>query len=111
MGDGSSKIMYLTPKNSSTSKVRFSITDGTTTQFIDGAAALGTGWTHVVVTFSGNTGTLYVNGSQAGQNTSMTLDPDAVNAAYMQNCNYSAETPRATTSRAASTTSEPTTRL
>jgi len=88
MGDGSSKIMYLTPKNSSTSKVRFSITDGTTTQFIDGAAALGTGWTHVVVTFSGNTGTLYVNGAQAGQNTSMTLDPDSMSAALMENCNY-----------------------
>ena len=82
MSNGASKVMFLTPKNATTSKVRFSITDGTTTQYIDGAAALGaSAWTHVVVTFSGNTGTLYVNGSQAGQNTSMTLDPDVVNAA------------------------------
>ena len=88
MSNGASKVMFLTPKNATTSKVRFSITDGTTTQYIDGAAAIGTAWTHVVVTFSGTTGTLYVNGSQAGQNTSMTLTPDAVNAAYMQNCNY-----------------------
>ncbi|MCX6345305.1 MAG: DUF6055 domain-containing protein [Armatimonadetes bacterium] len=88
MGDGASKVMFLTPKNATTSRVRFSITDGATTQYIDGAAAIGTAWTHVVVTFSGNTGTLYVNGAQVGQNTSMTLDPDALNAAYMQNCNY-----------------------
>jgi hypothetical protein len=32
-------------------------------------------WSHVAVTLDGHTGTLYVNGKQAGQNTAMTLTP------------------------------------
>ncbi|WP_395400810.1 beta-L-arabinofuranosidase domain-containing protein [Arthrobacter sp. UC242_113] len=32
-------------------------------------------WSHVAVTLDGRTGTLYVNGKQAGQNTGMTLTP------------------------------------
>jgi len=33
---------------------------------------------HVAVTKSGNTGTLYVNGAQVGQNTNMTLSPSSL---------------------------------
>lgn len=35
-------------------------------------------WSHVAVTLGGGTGTLYVNGQQAGQNTGMTLTPAAL---------------------------------
>jgi alpha-L-arabinofuranosidase B-like protein/concanavalin A-like lectin/glucanase superfamily protein/lamin tail-like protein len=37
-------------------------------------------WSHVAVTLSGNTGTLYVNGQPVGTNTSMTLTPAALGA-------------------------------
>ncbi len=35
-------------------------------------------WTHVAVTLSGNTGTLYINGQAAGTNTNMTLRPSSL---------------------------------
>ncbi|MGN6642412.1 MAG: DUF6055 domain-containing protein [Verrucomicrobiota bacterium] len=88
MGDGASKVMYLTPMDSGTGKLRFVISDGVTTQSIDGLSALGANWNHVVVTLSGGTGTLYVNGAQVGQNLSLTLQPDDLNAPLMENANY-----------------------
>ncbi|MEI6605089.1 MAG: YDG domain-containing protein [Verrucomicrobiota bacterium] len=88
MGDGSSKEMYLTPMDDTTGKLRIVIGNGTLSQSIDGAAALGAGWNHVAVTITGSTATLYVNGAQAGQNTSLTLAPDQLNAPLMQNANY-----------------------
>ena len=88
MGDGSNKEMYLTPMDAATGKLRFVIGNGTTTQSIDGAAALGSGWNHVALSFSGNTATLFVNGTQVGQNTALTLAPDQLNAPLMQNANY-----------------------
>ncbi|HEX7479112.1 MAG TPA: LamG domain-containing protein, partial [Polyangiales bacterium] len=43
--------------------------------------AVATGsWQHVVVTLTGNTATVYINGVQAGQNTSMTLNPTSLGA-------------------------------
>jgi len=99
MGDGAGKYMYLTPKDSSTGKLRFVICDGTTTQYLDGAAVMPANtWTHVAITF-GNpvfttststwsaTGTLYVNGAQVATLAGMIV-PDALNAPLMENCNY-----------------------
>jgi hypothetical protein len=75
-GTGTTVNMFLTPTSGST--IRFAITTGGSgaEQRINGSAALPTGiWKHVAVTRSGNTGTLYVDGVQVGQNTSMTLSP------------------------------------
>ncbi|NUP48248.1 MAG: hypothetical protein HOW97_13190 [Catenulispora sp.] len=76
IGSGTTSYMFLTP-NSGSGTVRFAITTGgwSAEQQINGSAALPTGaWTHVAVTVSGSTGTLYVNGAAVGTNTAMTLN-------------------------------------
>ena len=74
-GTGTTAYMFLTP-NSGVG-VRFSITIGGNGQEQQvKAPALATGsWQQVAVTLAANTGTLYVNGAQVAQNTSMTLNP------------------------------------
>jgi fibronectin type 3 domain-containing protein/regulation of enolase protein 1 (concanavalin A-like superfamily) len=82
-GSGTGTYMFLTPKNAANGKIRFAITTSSSSgeQKIDGAAALGTGgWHHVAVVLNGSTGTLYVDGAQVGQNTSMTLTPSSLGA-------------------------------
>ena len=78
-GTGTGVYMFLTPNNGVNGKARFAITSGTGEQQIDGLAALPTGtWTHVAVTLSGSTGTLYVNGTAAGTNAAMTIKPSSL---------------------------------
>ncbi|SCF16229.1 Beta-L-arabinofuranosidase, GH127 [Micromonospora coriariae] len=78
-GQNTTVNMFLTPRAGVTGNVpRFAITVGGSggEQRIDGSAALPTNqWVHLAVTLTQNTGTLYVNGQQAGQNTAMTLSP------------------------------------
>jgi fibronectin type 3 domain-containing protein/regulation of enolase protein 1 (concanavalin A-like superfamily) len=80
-GTGINVYMFLAPQNPGNGKVRFAIT---TTgwpgeQKIDGQSALAAGiWSHVVVTWSGNTGILYVNGVEVGRNSAMTLNPSSL---------------------------------
>ncbi len=78
-GTGTTVNMFLVPTTGST--IRFAITTsgGSGEQRINGTAALPTGaWKHVAVTKSGSTGTLYVDGVQVGQNTSLTLSPSSL---------------------------------
>jgi fibronectin type 3 domain-containing protein/regulation of enolase protein 1 (concanavalin A-like superfamily) len=87
-GTGTTVNMFLTPKNAANGKVRFAITTGggAGEQKIDGQAALTAGaWSHVVITWSGNTGILYVNGVEVGRNSAMTLNPSSLGAT---NLNY-----------------------
>jgi hypothetical protein len=51
-------------------------------------------WKHVAVVLSGNTGRLYLDGSQVGQNTSMTLNPGdmgATNQNWLGDSQFSAD--------------------
>jgi hypothetical protein len=74
-GTGTNTYMFLTPNSGS--GTRFAITTGGNGQEQQlNATALATGsWQHVAVTGTGNTGTLYVNGAEVAQSTTVTLSP------------------------------------
>src|SRR5262249_4217466 len=74
--------MFLT-LSAGNGPLRFAITTGGggAEQRIDGPGTLPLNtWSHVAVTLSGNTGTLYVNGTPVGTNTNMTLHPSDLGA-------------------------------
>jgi fibronectin type 3 domain-containing protein len=77
-GTGTTNYMFLSVKNGS-GVPRFAILfNGSSSgeQGINGTSAIPLGvWTHIAVTWSNNVGTMYVNGAQVGQNTSMTWNP------------------------------------
>lgn len=81
-GDNTTRYMYLASRNGS-GVPRFAITDSGAggEQGLNGTAALPLDqWSHLAVTISGTTGTLYVNGTAVAQNTSMTLNPSVLGA-------------------------------
>ena len=82
-GTGTSVNMFLTPKNGGDGNLRYAIT----TSGGGGEQRINTSyvfplrtWTHVAVTWEGNVGILYVNGSEVGRNNSMTLNPSSLGA-------------------------------
>jgi len=79
-GTSSTSHMYLTASAAGGLPL-FGITANGATESVTGTAQLPTGtWTHLAVTLSGGTGTLYVNGAAVATNTSMTLTPSSLGA-------------------------------
>jgi Concanavalin A-like lectin/glucanases superfamily/Carbohydrate binding module (family 6) len=76
-GTGTGDYMFLT-LNAGGGPLRFAITTSGAggEQQINGTGELPSNtWSHIAVTLSGTTGTLYVNGTAVGTNTDMTLAP------------------------------------
>jgi hypothetical protein len=75
-GSDATYNMFLTPA-SDAGAIRFAITitGNSDEQRIDGSTFSTGSWQHVAVVKSGNVGILYVNGNEAGRNSSMTLSP------------------------------------
>jgi len=83
-GSGSTNYMFLTPQYDSAAanamKLRFAIrTPAIAEQQINSSAALTSNvWMHIAVTLSNATGRIFINGVQAGINSSMTLKPSSL---------------------------------
>jgi len=75
-GTGTNNYMELCPKTSANGFVRYEIVSSGTLQQINTTYTFPTGvWTHVALTQSGTTGTLYINGTSVGTNAGLTLKP------------------------------------
>ena len=94
-GTSTSNYMFFTPKAGDSSLPRFAITTGSGEQRINSSVAISTNvWTHIAITLSGNTATLYINGVVAGANTSMTLWPASLGSTtqnYIGKSQYSSD--------------------
>ena len=74
-GSGTSNYLFFSPATSF-GTARFAIRTPAVPEQVISAPTLAIGaWTHVAVTLSGGTGTLYINGAPAGSNSAMTLAP------------------------------------
>jgi uncharacterized protein len=97
-GNNTQRYMYLTARNGG-EVPRFAITTNYAggEQGINATAALPTNaWSHLAVTISGTTGTLWVNGVAVGTNPSMTLNPSVLGTLtnnWLGRSNYAGDAP------------------
>lgn len=79
-GSGTATNMFFTTQNGANGKPRFAIKiSDSTEQLIDAPSALSIGvWTHVAVSLSGSTATLYIDGVAVGTNNAMTFKPSGM---------------------------------
>lgn len=78
-GTGETDYMFLTLNAGSAPRFSISLDSYYAEQQLNAPSALPTGtWSHLAVTLSGTTATLYVNGVAVDTNTSMTLNPSSL---------------------------------
>jgi hypothetical protein len=98
-GTGTTNYMFLTPQyatGSNAAKLRFEIrTPSVTSQQLNSSIAITANtWNHIAITLSGNTATLYVNGSLAATNSGMMLRPSSLGSTtqnYLGRSQFSAD--------------------
>ncbi len=76
-GNDTDHYMFLSPKNGSTSKMRFAIKNGDNELSFDAPSALASyQWKHVAVTMGKEKTTLYVDGEEVASSTTITIRPN-----------------------------------
>ncbi|MDQ0641086.1 autotransporter-associated beta strand protein [Pedobacter sp. W3I1] len=78
-GAGTSKYMFLSIQAGSANVMRYAIKNGGAEQVVSYNYTLPLNtWTHLAITQSGNTCTLYINGTAVAANTGLTIKPSAI---------------------------------
>ena len=90
-GNGTNSYMFLTPSNGSS--LRFGIRNGGSEQRVETTALPVGQWAHVAVTLGGGVARIYVNGSLAAVNTSVSLTPASLDLVsnYLGDSQFSAD--------------------
>ena len=78
-GTGTSKYMFLTIQAGSANVMRYAIKNGGSEQQVSFNYTLPLNtWTHFAITQSGNTCTMYINGTAVATNTGVTINPSTI---------------------------------